>query len=54
MPIKIDSERNKPTYKLRVEIYVIYVDNYWLIMDLRIFIRTLGVILFAQDNNEFY
>ncbi len=47
------SGRNKLTYKRRVEIDVIYVDNYCLLMDLRILIRTFGVILFPQDNDKF-
>lgn len=48
------SGRNKLSYKRRVEIDVIYVDNYNLLMDLRIIIRTLGVIFFPKDNDEFY
>ena len=48
------SGRNKLTYKRRVEIDVIYVDNYCLLMDLRIILRTLGVIFFHKDNDEFY
>ena len=46
--------RNKPTYKRRVEIDVIYADNYCLLMDLRIILRTIGVIFFPKDNDEYY
>ena len=48
------SGRNNLTYKRRVEIDVIYIDNYSLIMDLRIIIRTFGVILFPKDNNGLF
>ena len=48
------SGRNKLTYKRRVEIDVIYADNYCLLMDLRIILRTIGVIFFPKDNDEYY
>ena len=48
------SGRNNLSYKRRVELDVIYVENYNLIMDLRIFIKTFRVLFFSKDNNDFY
>ena len=43
------SGRNNLTYKRRVMLDLKYVENYNLIMDLRILFRTFGVILFPLD-----
>ena len=40
--------RNNLTYKRRVMLDIINVDNYNLLMDLRILLRTFGVILFID------
>ena len=40
------SGRNNLTYKTRVKLDLNYIENYNLLMDLRILIRTIGVILF--------
>ena len=48
------SGRNKLTYKRRVELDLIYVDNYSFLMDLKIILRTFGVIFFPKDHNDFY
>ena len=47
------SGRNKLTYKRRVMLDLIYVENYNLIMDLRILLRTFGVILFPLDRGAY-
>ena len=47
------SGKNKLTYKRRVELDLIYIDNYSFFMDVKILIRTLGVILFPNDDNDF-
>ena len=47
------SGRNKLTYKRRVILDLNYVENYNLLMDLRIFIRTFGVILFPLDRGAY-
>ena len=47
------SGRNNLTYKRRVMLDLNYVENYNLIMDLRILIRTLGVILFPLDRGAY-
>ena len=47
------SGRNNLTYKRRVMLDLNYVENYNLIMDLRIFIRTFGVILFPLDRGAY-
>ena len=47
------SGRNNLTYKRRVILDLNYVENYNLIMDLRILIRTFGVILFPLDRGAY-
>ena len=47
------SGRNKLTYAKRVELDLLYVKEYNLIMDLRIIIRTIGVILFPFDRGAY-
>ena len=47
------SGRNNLTYKRRVMLDLIYVDNYNLLMDLRILLRTFGVILFPLDRGAY-
>tara|TARA_Y100000589_G_scaffold179678_1_gene170111 strand:- start:917 stop:1351 length:435 start_codon:yes stop_codon:yes gene_type:complete len=47
------SGRNNLTYKKRVKLDSIYVENYNLLMDLRIIIRTFGVILFPLDRGAY-
>ena len=47
------SGRNNLTYKRRVMLDLNYVENYNLIMDIRILIRTFGVILFPLDRGAY-
>ncbi len=47
------SGRNNLTYKRRVMLDINYVENYNLLMDLRIIIRTFGVILFPLDRGAY-
>tara|TARA_B100000212_G_scaffold298286_1_gene242409 strand:- start:202 stop:855 length:654 start_codon:yes stop_codon:yes gene_type:complete len=47
------SGRNNLTYKRRVLLDLNYVENYNLIMDLRILLRTFGVILFPLDRGAY-
>ena len=47
------SGRNKLTYAKRVELDLRYVKEYNLIMDLRIIIRTIGVVLFPFDRGAY-
>ena len=47
------SGRNNLTYKKRVKLDLIYIEKYNLIMDLRIIIRTFGVILFPLDRGAY-
>ena len=47
------SGRNNLTYKKRVSLDLNYVKNYNLLMDIRILIRTFGVILFPLDNGAY-
>ena len=47
------SGRNNLTYKKRVILDLNYVSNYNLIMDIRILIRTFGVILFPLDSGAY-
>ena len=47
------SGRNNLTYKRRVMLDLNYVENYNLIMDLRILLRTFGVILFPLDRGAY-
>ena len=47
------SGRNNLTYKRRVKLDLIYVENYNLLMDLRILLRTFGVILFPLDRGAY-
>ena len=47
------SGRNNLTYKRRVMLDLNYVEDYNLLMDLRILIRTFGVILFPLDRGAY-
>ena len=47
------SGRNNLTYKRRVMLDLIYVENHNLLMDLRILLRTFGVILFPLDRGAY-
>jgi len=47
------SGRNNLTYKRRVMLDLNYVENYNLIMDLRILLRTFGVVLFPLDRGAY-
>ena len=47
------SGRNNLTYKKRVSLDLNYVKNYNLLMDIRILIRTFGVILFPLDRGAY-
>mgnify|MGYP000418370935 CR=1 FL=1 len=47
------SGRNNLTYKRRVMLDLNYVENYNLVMDLRILIRTFGVVLFPLDRGAY-
>ena len=47
------SGRNNLTYKKRVSLDLNYVKNYNLLMDIRILIRTFGVILFPLDKGAY-
>tara|TARA_B100000886_G_scaffold334539_1_gene290198 strand:+ start:750 stop:1184 length:435 start_codon:yes stop_codon:yes gene_type:complete len=47
------SGRNNLTYKTRVNLDLNYVENYNFLMDLRILIRTIGVILFPLDRGAY-
>ena len=47
------SGRNNLTYKRRVSLDINYVENYSLLMDLRILFRTFGVILFPLDRGAY-
>ena len=47
------SGRNNLTYKTRVKLDLNYIENYNLLMDLRILIRTIGVILFPLDRGAY-
>ena len=47
------SGRNNLTYKKRVTLDLNYVKNYNLLMDIRILIRTFGVILFPLDRGAY-
>ena len=47
------SGRNNLTYKRRVSLDLNYVENYNLLMDLRILLRTFGVILFPLDRGAY-
>ena len=47
------SGRNNLTYKRRVMLDLNYVENYNLLMDLRILIRTFGVVLFPLDRGAY-
>ncbi len=47
------SGRNNLTYKKRVKLDINYVENHNLIMDIRILIRTFGVILFPLDRGAY-
>ena len=47
------SGRNNLTYKTRIKLDLNYVDNHNFLMDLRILIRTIGVILFPLDRGAY-
>ena len=47
------SGRNNLTYKKRVKLDLNYIENYNLLMDMRILIRTFGVILFPLDRGAY-
>ena len=47
------SGRNNLTYKKRVILDLNYVDNFNFLMDIRILIRTFGVILFPLDRGAY-
>ncbi len=47
------SGRNNLTYDRRVKLDCYYINNISLLMDLRIIIRTIGVILFPKDRGAF-
>ena len=47
------SGRNNLTYKTRVKLDLNYAENYNFLMDIRIFIRTIGVILFPLDRGAY-
>ena len=47
------SGRNNLTYDRRVKLDCYYINNLSLLMDLRIIIRTIGVILFPKDRGAF-
>ena len=47
------SGRNNLTYKTRVKLDLNYVENYNFLMDIRIIIRTIGVILFPLDRGAY-
>ena len=47
------SGRNNLTYKTRVKLDLNYVENYNFLMDMRIIIRTIGVILFPLDRGAY-
>jgi len=47
------SGRNNLTYKRRVMLDLNYIENFNLLMDLRIIIRTFGVILFPLDRGAY-
>ncbi len=47
------SGRNNLTYKKRVKLDLIYTENYNFLMDIRIIIRTIGVILFPLDRGAY-
>ena len=48
------SGRNNLSYKRRVHLDCIYVDQFNFIMDLRIIIRTLGVLIFPMDRGAYW
>ncbi len=47
------SGRNNLTYKKRVKLDLNYIENYNFLMDIRILIRTIGVILFPLDRGAY-
>ena len=47
------SGRNNLTYKTRVKLDLNYAENYNFLMDIRILIRTIGVILFPLDRGAY-
>ena len=47
------SGRNNLTYKTRVKLDLNYIENFNFLMDIRILIRTIGVILFPLDRGAY-
>ena len=47
------SGRNNLSYKTRVKLDINYIENYNFLMDIRIIIRTIGVILFPLDRGAY-
>ena len=47
------SGRNNLTYKTRIKLDMNYIENYNFLMDIRIIIRTIGVILFPLDRGAY-
>ena len=47
------SGRNNLTYRKRILLDLIYVENHNLLMDIRIIIRTIGVIIFPHDRGAY-
>ena len=47
------SGRNNLTYKTRIKLDINYIDNHNFLMDIRILIRTIGVILFPLDRGAY-
>ena len=47
------SGRNNLSYKRRVFLDCLYVDNINVLIDIRIIIRTFGVILFPKDRGAY-
>ena len=47
------SGRNNLTYKTRIRLDLNYIENYNFLMDIRILIRTIGVILFPLDRGAY-
>ena len=47
------SGRNNLTYKKRIFLDLVYVENHNLLMDIKIIIRTIGVIIFPHDRGAY-
>ena len=48
------SGRNNLSYKKRVYLDALYIDNFNFIMDLRIIIKTFGVLFFPMDRGAYW